>query len=93
MNKLVLSLLLACGVANAAEYWTTPTQQGGEIVLTGIKTDTCGDTLLSMYVITADRRVAYGCWALFNDRVLPRDVQPEDRRTASAHARFQNAAD
>ncbi len=69
MNKLILSLLLACGVANAEEYWTTPTQQGGEIVLTGIKTDTCGDTLLSMYVVTIDRRVAYGCWALLNDRV------------------------
>jgi len=69
MNKLVLSLLLACGVVNAEEYWTTPTQQGGEIVLTKATSENCGDVLLVMYVITADQRVAYGCWALLNGKV------------------------
>ena len=43
MNKLILSLLLACGAANAAEYWSAPTEQGGEIVLTQIKTEKCGN--------------------------------------------------
>lgn len=69
MNKLILSLLLACGAANAAEYWSAPTKEGGEIVLTQSRTEKCGDYLLSMYIVTADQRVAYGCWVLMDGRI------------------------
>jgi len=69
MKKLLLSLLLTCGSVNAGEYWTTPTEQGGEIALQFIKTDTCGDNLWSMYVVKSNQEVVYGCWTIMDDRI------------------------
>lgn len=69
MKKLLFSLLLVCGAVSAGEYWTMPTEAGGEIVLTNTKTDTCGDVLLVMYLVKSTQEVIYGCWALLDDRI------------------------
>lgn len=68
MKKLFLALLL-CANAHAGEYFVTPTEAGGEIVLTNTKTTNCGDSLMFMYVVMADQSVVYGCWAYINDKI------------------------
>jgi hypothetical protein len=68
MKKLFLALLL-CANAYAGEYFVTPTEAGGEIVLTLQKASTCGDSLYFMYVIKSDQSVVYGCWAYINNKI------------------------
>jgi hypothetical protein len=67
--KRLLIMLLLCVNARAGEYFVTPTEAGGEIVLTNTKTTNCGDNLMFMYVIKSDQSVVYGCWAYINDKV------------------------
>lgn len=68
MKKLIF-LLCFCLNAYANEYFVTPTESGGEIVLTTIRTDNCGDSLMFMYVVKPDQGVVYGCWAYLNDKI------------------------
>jgi len=68
MKKLLVTLLL-CVNAHAGEYFVTPTETGGEIVLTNSKTTNCGDNLMFMYVVMANQSVVYGCWAYINDKI------------------------
>jgi hypothetical protein len=68
MKKLLI-LLLFCANAYAGEYFVTPTEAGGEIVLTNTKTNNCGDSLMFMYVVKSNQSVVYGCWAYINDKV------------------------
>ena len=69
MKKLLLSLMLVCGAVNAAEYWTAPTKEGGEIVLSKDRTTKCGDVLYSMYIVTVGQKVISGCWTVMEGRV------------------------
>jgi len=68
MKKLFLALLL-CANAHAGEYFVTPTEGGGEIVLTLQKASICEDSLYLMYVVKSNQSVVYGCWAYINNRV------------------------
>lgn len=67
--KKILAALLFCINAHAGEYFVTPTESGGEIVLTLQKANTCEDSLYLMYVVKSNQSVVYGCWAYINDRV------------------------
>jgi hypothetical protein len=67
--KKFLAMLLFCVNVHAGEYFVTPTEAGGEIVLTGIKTEMCGDVLRLMYVVKSDQTVVYGCWGYMNDKI------------------------
>jgi len=67
--KKLLMLFLFCANAYAGEYFVTPTEAGGEIVLTDKKTERCGEVLMFMYVVKSDQSVVYGCWAYMNDKV------------------------
>lgn len=67
--KKFLAMLLFCVNAHAGEYFVTPTEAGGEIVLTNTKTTGCGENLMFMYVVKSDQTVVYGCWAYINDKV------------------------
>lgn len=69
MNKLLLSLVLVCSAATAGEYWTMPTEAGGEVVLTNARSEICGESLLVMYLVKSNQEVVYGCWALINDKI------------------------
>ena len=69
MRKLLITLMLVSGFAKAAEYYTTPTETGGRIVLTFEKADWCEKNLNIAYVEKTDQSVVYGCWAIINDKV------------------------
>jgi hypothetical protein len=73
MKKLLAILVLIAGVAHA-DYWTYPTKDNGEIVLTTemfasdhvIKN--CRNWFAG-YVIDKFNRVIYGCWNVMNDKI------------------------
>ena len=67
--KKFLAIMLLCANSYAGEYFVTPTEAGGEIVLTNTKTSSCGDSLMFMYVVKTDQSVVYGCWAYINDKI------------------------
>jgi hypothetical protein len=69
MKKLLIALMLASGFATAAEYYTTPTEAGGRIVLTFDKSDWCEKNLYIAYVEMTDQNVLYGCWAIINEKI------------------------
>lgn len=69
MKNLLVSLLFAASSVSAGEYWTTPTEQGGEIVLEFTKTDGCGSELWWMYVVKSNQEVVYGCWTIIDNRI------------------------
>lgn len=69
MKKLLITLLLASGLANAAEYYVSPTELGGRIVLTFEKSDWCDKNLFIAYVEMTDQNVVYGCWAFVNEKI------------------------
>lgn len=69
MKKTFIVLLLMSGFASAADYWTTPTQAGGRIVLTLEKADYCGNSLYVAYVEKTNQDVVYGCWSAINGKI------------------------
>jgi hypothetical protein len=73
MKKLLLGLFFIAGVAHA-EYWTSPTERGGEIVLTTTKvantsTNKSCRGMSIAYVVTSSQTVIYGCWFVSQDKI------------------------
>lgn len=68
MKNLLVSLLFAASSVSAGEYWTTPTDMGGEIVLELTKPESC-EGLFWMYLVKSNQEVVYGCWAMLNDKI------------------------
>ena len=69
MKNLFITLLAVAGFAQSAEYYTTPTELGGRIVLTFEKSDWCEKNLYIAYVEMTDQNVIYGCWAFVNEKI------------------------
>ena len=73
MKKFCFLLLLVTGIAHA-DYWTYPTKDGGEIVLTtelfppDHSVKNCRNWYAG-YVIDKFNRVVYGCWNVSNDKI------------------------
>jgi hypothetical protein len=73
MKNLCFLLLLLAGTAHA-DYWSYPTKDKGEIVLTleQFSTDHIAKNCrgwYAAYVIDKFNRVIYGCWLLSNDKI------------------------
>ena len=73
MKNLCFLLLLLAGTAHA-DYWSYPTKDKGEIVLTleQFSKDHIAKNCrgwYAAYVIDKFNRVIYGCWLLSNDKI------------------------
>jgi hypothetical protein len=69
MKKLMVALLLVCGVANAEQWLELKNTEGGVIVFTGTETKNCGAVLKWMYATAKDGTAYYGCWTYLNGKV------------------------
>ena len=71
MKTLLVTAVLAAAAFNATarEVWVSPTEAGGEIVITGDQSAQCGEVLHTMYLVMKSGEVVYGCWALIDDRI------------------------
>ena len=71
MKKLLLTLLLAVGVAQAATVATTKNEAGGMAVLTDLPCEGRKDTFIA-YTVYSGSRTLFGCWAMDDNFIFIR---------------------
>jgi hypothetical protein len=69
MKKLIFFWVLLANPAFAEEWWETPTQAGGKIVLSVQTADWCPKGFYIAYIETSKQDAIYGCWYPVNDRI------------------------
>lgn len=69
MKNLLIALLICSGYAQAEQWWETPTEAGGKIVLSTQTANWCPKGFYIAYIETTTQDAIYGCWYPVNDRI------------------------
>ena len=69
MKKLLIALFLCSGAVHAEQWWETPTEAGGKIVLSTQTANWCPKGFYIAYIETTTQDAIYGCWYPVNDRI------------------------
>lgn len=64
MKKLLLTLLLAAGMAHAEVIAKMPNKAGGFLYLTDVSTKGCSANSKAMFANSSDGKSIWGCWFL-----------------------------